>query len=382
MSNNDLVHKNRFPHFLGLDGIRGLAILLVMLSHFLVVSGKLVGDTAGQRLLLSGYLGVDLFFVLSGFLITGILLSSRNEPHYFGAFYWRRSLRIFPLYYFTLTVAALSVIFITPEDAPLLSGKDSPAWYWLYISNIGMTLKGDWLIAPTWIGLGHFWSLAVEEQFYFFWPLIVYFLNPRTLAKLCLAIVLASPFIYMLIHNHWGTLAAYVSTLGRIGELSAGAGIALMWRNQVIWQKIKPWITPFVVLLLTLLFLERTWVLQLSMIEPTLALLGSCGLVALAIHNQNNLSKRIFESAILRWLGKYSYGIYVYHHALAPIWKKFFWQSWIQPAISDPVTATICYVIAATSASLFLAWVSWHLLEAPCLSYKNRFFQRPSVGNH
>ena len=161
-------------HLPGLDGIRGLAILMVMFSHFIVVGKNLDPLSPFGRFLHSGYLGVDLFFVLSGFLITGILIDSKITPNYFRVFYMRRALRIFPLYYLLLAVSWLTVVFITPQDKPLLTGVDSMAWFWLYASNIGMAVKGDWLNSPTWVGLGHFWSLAVEEQFYLVWPLLVY----------------------------------------------------------------------------------------------------------------------------------------------------------------------------------------------------------------
>ena len=138
-----------------------------MLSHFIVVGNNLGTGTPLARFLHSGYLGVDLFFVLSGFLITGILIDSKSSPNYFGTFYMRRALRIFPLYYGLLAVSWLTVIFITPEDKPLLTGHDSMAWYWLYASNIGMAVKGNWLASPTWVGLGHFWLPLVGAVRFF-----------------------------------------------------------------------------------------------------------------------------------------------------------------------------------------------------------------------
>jgi peptidoglycan/LPS O-acetylase OafA/YrhL len=274
------------------------------------------------------------------------------------------------------------VIFITPEDAPTLTGQDSPAWYWLYASNIGMLIKGNWLNSPTWVGLGHFWSLAVEEQFYLVWPFIVLVVKPQHLGKICWLLVLSSPLVIIAMHNAYGPLATYVSTPARLGELGGGAGLALLWRNPDAWQKITRWIKPSLVVLATLLLLERSWIPALSFLEPSMALLIGCALVAAAIHRDFPLCKAVFESRILRWLGKYSYGIYVYHHAFAPVWKHFFWHHGIQPAVSDPLLATLCYIAIATTVSLTLAWVSWHLLEAPCLALKDRFFQRTAAARH
>jgi peptidoglycan/LPS O-acetylase OafA/YrhL len=183
-------------HILGLDGLRGLAILMVMFGHFIVVGKNLEPHTPVHRFFQSGYLGVDFFFVLSGFLITGILLDTKHRKPYFKVFYWRRALRIFPLYYGLLAISWLSVMLITPGDAALLKGHDSPAWFWLYASNIGMACKGTWLDSPTWVGLGHFWSLAVEEQFYLVWPMLVFLLPVKLLERQCGLFVVFSTLVY------------------------------------------------------------------------------------------------------------------------------------------------------------------------------------------
>ena len=140
-------------HLPALDGFRGLAILLVMLSHFLKAGSAVTEETWWGRVLLGGFVGVDMFFVLSGFLITGILLDAKvGTPDSFGVFYARRALRIFPLYY-----ASLALVFLLSPG-----GADSPGWYWLFASNLGATWKGRWLASPEGLNLGHFWSLAVE----------------------------------------------------------------------------------------------------------------------------------------------------------------------------------------------------------------------------
>ena len=130
------------------------------------------GDVLAQ----AGWLGVDMFFVLSGFLITGILLDTRLNKNYWSSFYKRRVLRILPLYYFVVTVTWLTVIFIekTPER---LHGYDSFAWFFTFTPNIAISLKTMALGQNAWhshsnvFNLNHLWSLAVEEQFYLVWPL-------------------------------------------------------------------------------------------------------------------------------------------------------------------------------------------------------------------
>jgi peptidoglycan/LPS O-acetylase OafA/YrhL len=363
------------PHLPGLDGIRGLAILLVMFSHFIIVGGNL-GDGTGplERLLLSGYLGVDLFFVLSGFLITGILVDAKSRPHFFRTFYMRRALRIFPLYYGMLAVAYLSVPLLSPQDAAVLSGPNSPWWYWLYASNIGMAVKGTWLESPTWFSLGHFWSLAVEEQFYLVWPFVVFFLQLRWLAPLCALLVVSSPFLTGWLHLEIGALATYVSTLGRLGMLAAGGGLALIYRTRRGREKIGKWVLPVAAVSSVLLLLNRTVLPSLGMYEPLIMLVCGSAWVGLALEcRRRGVAAVFFESRALRWLGKYSYGIYVYHHALKPLWIAFLWDRGIVPLAGTGWPATLLYTAAATFLSLSLAWLSWHLFEARILALKKHF---------
>ncbi len=371
-------------HLPGLDGIRGLAILMVMLSHFIVVGDNLGKGTVVSRFMHSGFLGVDLFFVLSGFLITGILIDSKSSSHYFSTFYARRALRIFPLYYGMLAVAWLTAVYITPQDHAELTGYDSMAWYWLYASNIGMAVKGQWLASPTWIGLGHFWSLAVEEQFYLVWPLLVYLMPVNRLKRLCVVLVIASPLIYAILLLVMGNLATYVSTLSRLGVLAAGSWLAIIWREPGAWPQFKKLLLPTAILSGSILLLDRTVLPAISFMEPSLALILGTALVGLAASGKDGpLRSDVFECRALRWLGKYSYGIYVYHHALKPVWMYFLWDGWITRACGTGLLATLCYTATATAASLSLAWLSWKFFEEPILSFKSRFSygpRKPSIA--
>jgi peptidoglycan/LPS O-acetylase OafA/YrhL len=362
-------------HLPGLDGIRGLAILMVMFSHFIVVGGNLKKGGILSTFLHSGYLGVDLFFVLSGFLITGILLDSKASKRYFSVFYIRRALRIFPVYYGLLAIAWLTVVFITPQDKAELTGVNSMAWSWLYASNIGMAVKGGWLDSPTWIGLGHFWSLAVEEQFYLVWPLVVYLLPERVLKWLCLALVVMSPLTFWLLSWWLGNLGTYVSTLSRVGVLAAGAGLAILWRHPAMWAWVQPKLVWVFAGFGALLLLERTILLkQLAFMEPSLALIVGAACVGMGASGAGGRwVSAFFQSRVLIWLGKYSYGIYVYHHALKPVWMRFFWDGWLLPQLGSGWPATFAYTGLATAASLLLAWISWKCFESPILSLKSRF---------
>ena len=365
-------------HIPGLDGLRGLAILMVMFGHFIVVGKNLEPHTPVHRFLQSGYLGVDLFFVLSGFLITGILIDSKHRKPYFKVFYWRRALRIFPLYYGLLAISWLTVVWITPGDAALLKGHDSPAWYWLYASNIGMACKGTWLDSSTWIGLGHFWSLAVEEQFYLVWPLLVFLLPVKWLERLCILLVVCSPFIYHPLSQWIGNVPAYSSTLSRLGVLAAGGWLAVLWRKESVWPVLSRYFGKIALISGLILLLERTVWTNLSGVESTIVLVFGSALVGVAV----NGGGRFFNSAILKWFGKYSYGIYVYHHALKPVWIYFLWERAIVPWAGTGWTGTLVYTAAATALSLGLAWMSWRFFEAPLLAFKSRVpFQPDTTGS-
>ena len=172
--------------------MRGLAIALVLAYHFVAFSepASLV-ERALVQVCDFGAAGVDLFFLLSGFLITGILVETRGRSHFFRNFYTRRVLRIFPLYYGVL----VAVFLIAPRipglhSAQLDKMRQSQAWAWLYAMNIYLSTHGSWSHAY----LDHFWSLSIEEHFYFFWPVVVWALGgrPRRLMQASIAIALLS----------------------------------------------------------------------------------------------------------------------------------------------------------------------------------------------
>src|SRR6267378_3336101 len=175
-------------HILALDGLRGIAILLVVACHFV---SNLHISAAGPAWVLvaiahAGWAGVDLFFVLSGFLITGILVDARGSSSYFKAFYARRALRILPAYYgflFAIFIV-LPLLNLGAGDNYMLA-RQHQGWYWLHLTNIMMAIgeipgRGPY---PNTL----FWSLAVEEQFYFIWPAIVALCSTNTLRKVCIA---------------------------------------------------------------------------------------------------------------------------------------------------------------------------------------------------
>ena len=230
------VAVQRLPtHIPVLDGLRGIAILMVLLSH--VIDGRAANHGLGGqliRLTQFGWVGVDLFFALSGFLITGILVDSRHRPHHFRNFYARRTLRIFPLYYGVLFVVFAAVpLFGKTSSAAFQLLQHRQAWLWFYGSNVYCAFTATWPFASPWVWMGHFWSLAVEEHFYLIWPAIV-FLCPtsRRLITVCGIVILgvwAARFCCWM--SDVNGIAQYVFTPLRIDALVAGGLAAALVRR-------------------------------------------------------------------------------------------------------------------------------------------------------
>lgn len=368
-----------------LDGLRGLAILLVMMHHFALYGDmqperqmeRWIGRVAG-----AGWIGVDLFFVLSGFLITGILLDTKRQGHFFRTFYMRRVLRIFPLYYACLVIVFWVAPAVVPPSAAYQSLLMDQHWYWSYLTNVRIAL---WSWPPFYL-IGHFWSLAVEEQFYLFWPLVVYRLRRRTLAVFCIAIL---PFS-LLIRTGLGIFdyrtAAYVLTLARMDTLAVGALIALLLRSHTDRRRLLRVSLLVIALAAAAILLQFLRKLRLSTNDaavytlgfPVLALFFGAMLIVLLLLPTKSLAVRFFSSNTLRFFGRYSYGLYVWHHIVA-IGMATLGLSVprLLPFVGAQLPALAVYAAVAMLASITLALVSWHLLEAPFLALKRRFDYQP-----
>jgi peptidoglycan/LPS O-acetylase OafA/YrhL len=370
-----------------LDGLRGLAIALVLAHNVGVAQGQ--APTALEKLLyllhVPGWIGVHLFFVLSGFLITGILLDSKRRlatGEYFRSFYVRRTLRIFPLYYATLLIA----FFVAPRVFPSIVASvpgSLQVWYWTYLSN---WVNPYGLEVPY---LSHFWSLAAEEQFYLVWPLVVLLTSPRRLAWLCagLAVVALGVRGWLFAH-HAPMLAPYQLTVARMDALVLGSAAALAARTPAVMEKFLPYLGRGLAacgaVLLALVpfshgFLAHTPVMQLAG-HSVLAVFFTL-LLVFAVNGELGQTRvaRALSHPLLRWLGRYSYAIYVIHQPVVNALRPVFHPSLVNPSFPVAAAGFFGYLAVVAATSIAGAVVSWHLFEKRFLALKDALAPRPQA---
>jgi peptidoglycan/LPS O-acetylase OafA/YrhL len=357
-----------------LDGLRAVAVAAVIVFHARVAidGGPLV--RAYQWVGTAGWVGVDLFFVLSGFLITGILLDAKDRPHYFRTFYVRRTLRIFPLYY--------AVLFGTLVIAPIFLGASQPgertilreqAWLWTYTTNVEVLRWGGMLFTSGWISLTHLWSLAIEEQFYLVWPLLVRVTSRRALVVVAGAIVIAAPVVRVAMRSAGVSPAAvYEFTLCRLDPLAVGACCAVLVRARPAWAARASAILGGLGALGVAIAIAIAHRFELDA-GPVQTL----GLSALALGFGGAVLRaargvRWLEARPLVAIGKYSYGMYLFHALLLPLYRRIYAPSSLAGALGFAL-----FVFVATFA---IAAASWHLFERRFLALKDRWAPSRTVG--
>jgi peptidoglycan/LPS O-acetylase OafA/YrhL len=327
--------------------------------------------------------GVDLFFVLSGFLITGILCDTRTAPRFFRTFYARRSLRIFPLYYAVTAVFVLLLPQVWPRPSPALATlQGRQGWIWLYGVNVFDALRGE-LSFPY---LDHFWSLAVEEQFYALWPLVVWLAAPRRLLWIALLLALGASALHV-----WASLAqvdpvgVYVLTPFRLDALGLGAFVAVLARRPGGIATLRRWLQPVALAagaaLLVSFAINRFSPVGLAVSRPVrgalITLLMACFVTRAVLAPAAAPDARFLSSPAMRFLGKYSYGLYVYHH----LFSQWFLVHRLDYALGERIgshgLAVILLAGIGASGSLALAILSYRFIEEPFLSLKRYFGHAP-----
>ena len=375
-------------HDPALDGLRGLAVLLIYIFHY---GGGLKSPHLVVRLFgyltASGWVGVELFFALSGFLITGILWDSmqpHRAPHRLRNFYARRALRIFPLYYVALAICAIELI--------AAGGNFSQIRMFYILAFFLQDLPKLTEIAQQIPTLPHYhlWSIAVEEQFYLLWPfLLLIFSTRRAALRLCLGtFALSLAFcltIFGMTHVFSAQTARIMSSflLTHAGALALGGAVAVLLRSPADSNE-QTTVARFA---LPAFFLGLATYIASSLFCHTFTLtprlqfviglpavwLASAATIPLVL--RSGLPRRFCSAAPLRFMGRISYGFYVFHLLLQPIFDTIgthyahadsgSYYQFVRMAAGFPIT-------------LAVAWVSFQLLEFPFLQLK-RFFPLPSA---
>jgi len=356
-------------HISTLDGLRAFAIIAVIFHHCgeyyllpLHPASSLLRDFVESL-----GMGVDLFFVLSGFLITGILLDARGKPNFFKRFYWRRGLRIWPLYY-----VFLAGVWLVHRHIFSRIGVLPFALY--YRNFLGPDHVSD-------IYIGQFWSLCVEEQFYLVWPVVLFFL-PRRWRLHLIVLLIAAAFCFRTYFSSRGMdpYIIYRLPFCHMDVLLAGATLAVLTRMAIaggIYRRIC-W-TAFcvgaagLIVLETSLFPKLNFFLYLFSITSSALLFG--GVVGLAIPLRRTRMHALLGSRMLGAISKRSYAMYVFH--LLPLYASFALLSRANHLPSNSAAALLLIVLVGLIA-YGMAWLSWRFLEGPVLRLKEwEWFARP-----
>ena len=321
-------------------------------------------ESCAVYILAFGWAGVDLFFVLSGFLITRILMRTRQRDDYFRAFYIRRTLRIFPIYYWTL--ALVIIIFgAVPALKAVLPPPHDPMFYWIYLSNWTPLMR-----ELNQQSLGHFWSLAIEEQFYWFWPLAVRFVAPSWLTRAALGTFAAAVLSRIALSNwHW---FIFRNTFCRTDALMVGVLCAIAWKSPMgskyLTSRANYLGAAVPTLALAVAAGDRWLGTKFTDTFGLMALALAFGALLWYAMVGPKLIRGFFRARVLRELGKYSYGIYVYHQ---PIYLALL--------ALHPVPRGWPMFAATLIISIGLAVLSYELAEKHILKLKDRQWRVTAV---
>jgi len=343
---------------LTLDGLRGYAALFVLFAHIPKVTNTSLGEFIHKipSTFHLAYVGVDIFFVMSGFLITRILLKEKISNNFsFIRFYTKRALRLFPIYY--LLAIIIGVLYSWEGIWAVL----------MYVSNYYFAYN----LSPN--PLRHTWSLAVEEQFYLIWPVILYFFNIKKSRIIIgflfplIAIFAAFYAFYQLEYKLFENLL-YRGTIYRVFSLSLGSFLAF---NEVKNLKRSKKIISFIVLIvLLLLFLFKAGMIPMLILKMILAALLSLIIliIVLKLENKNNFINFLFSGKLIRFIGMISYGLYLYHFPVIFFIEKYDKKGYLS-IMEFGLLLLICFALPV---------ISYYSIEKPILNYKQKLNESTS----
>lgn len=365
--------KEKETYFTQLDGIRFLAVSLVLVDHWL----------AERNTLPLGPLGVTMFFVLSGFLITRILIQSKTKDEQQGRSHWfsvkqfiiRRSIRIFPIYFLTIFVCYIL-------DVPPV--RETVGWCLLYATNLYIAYHQRWMGV-----IDHLWSLAVEEQYYLFFPYLILFLPKRFFLKTFVIMIVVSVGLRLALYFHgdqW--MVQYVSMPTCLDAFGLGGLMAYLhlYHRESILEKLNKnlylglsFIAYLGVIFLTKHVLEGHYNLGNLVLERFIAAIFCFFLILRAVIGYQGILKSVLENSVISYIGKISYGLYLYHNfvfnfyhtpATHPTLRLLAKLNNHFPALASFVPFQLAYYFGIT---VVLASLSWFLIEKPVNGLKRYF---------
>jgi peptidoglycan/LPS O-acetylase OafA/YrhL len=364
-----------------LDGLRAISVLVVMLRHFNTFwypyNWPEVVYSVAVHLSLPG---LDVFFALSGFLISGILMDSKGSPAYYRNFYIRRAIRIFPVYYVFLILWFNVLPLVWPGDTRAFSHPVSTqAWYWTYLTNFMIVIKGGGRIPPN---TYHFWSLALEEQFYFIWPTVVYLCSRQTLKRVamgCVAFSLLFRIAVLLMGLKYEV--GFLLLPGHMDPLAAGCLVAILIREPRGRLLLARWARPL-------------WLLTFSVVigliyatkgfQPTNRFVVTFGFTASALLAASSVAiavlldpgtrlYRVLSHPVMLVIGGYSYAMYILHYPI----ELLFNLSGVTIAsfafLHSRLAMQLAYSLVLSLATIAAGALSWHGLEKHFLKLKKHF---------
>jgi peptidoglycan/LPS O-acetylase OafA/YrhL len=354
-----------------LDGLRSLVILVLVVHYTDSVALAPPAKAVFYLVQLVAAVGLDVFFALSGFLITGILLDTKGAAGYFRKFYLRRILRIFPLYYGTLLVFLIVLPAVSNRFENERLTVSQHTYYWTYLVNLAESF--GWHVAPS---TGHFWSLGVEEQFYLLWPAVVYWCTRARLRSVCIALLVVSPFIRLyLVHVLPETPAFH--QLERFDVIAIGGLLALASRTPDGLVEVRRWLRPAAYAAMVVMvggFLVVPVLQAEALFSSASAYVAAFVLVTTLQAAPETRWAKVVGSSPLRRIGMYSYGIYVLHDPLADTIARFGFLDYPRQGTIE----ALVYCAKMVSIAVAAGALTWHFYEQPFLRLKSKFsYGRP-----
>jgi len=363
-----------------LDGVRGVAVMLVILYHSTHEwpAGSGVAKAIG-KIFANGWSGVELFFVLSGYLITSILLKTRDRPGYYRRFFIARFCRIFPLYYVTLA----AVFVVLPAFVPRFEHSalyHRQGWLWSYMTNFGLVHADQFIFGSQDLHLDHFWSLAVEEQFYLVWPVVVAVLGRRVRWAAIGMIILG---ILLRLSGEYTVFALHFSILTRWDGLAAGVFLAtvLPLGQRPTTHIGSAGALAAICLISAELVTRAGWTQAYRAVEFTLFAAGYAAGMYFILGRPTGTVGRLLTASALSSLGKYSYALYIVHPLFLPHCRRM-----ALLIAGESITGLLCFIGLLMIACLATARLSYAAIESPSMQLRDLLLHRSrpaiTIGMH